>query len=842
MLLARARAAHGSGRGVALRLHFDDSGPFGTRDTSHSKKYRHRSFVGERSPHTSRKRSEATSAQPGRRQGPMPNQRAVCLFVAACIAVSASSSWAQTPADETTDNPWAGVEEMIVNGTGSLTGLAQSTSTAVTAFDALELDRRGIVDIDSLGLNVPNLFISKNGATPVITIRGIGSTSGGISADEAVSVHVDGVYMKRPLFLSAEFFDLEDLQVARGPQGFRGGKNANGGSLNFVSKKPTDEFAASVVSTFGTYGQKRITGFINAPVSEAVSTRLAYYYEKRDPYSKLTGRFEGQHAEQGGGDADDLGLRSHIRIAPIEGFEILFSGNYFEQKGAGPAVSLIGELSASLMPGSDPDLVATPLSSDVRRVSLNFPPNQKNRIFGGSTTLTWDIPTPNGVDSLALTAIGAWERVERLDRRDGDLIDIDLQRQKLTDAQEQATAEAYLDLEAGQLNGRAGMWFFDERFDTDIELECPRCALGGPENSFIDIRTGIDGRSYGVYADAEWTFKESWALKLGARYSWDERNGFGERIRRFEDGSGAGIGQPFGLGASEEKWEGLTARVNLEWSPTEDNLFYFELARGYRSGGLNLGLDADAEALMSGSAFSNIVLPPYDPELVWTYEVGTKNEFLNGDLMLNVTFFFMDYTNLQVAQPVFAVVKTDNVSEVQNLGIEIEGNYSPIAQARFDYTLSWQHARVKRGLANDPVQTILGVVSRDLLQDLGGNRLPNAPDLTIKLGLEYEFELAGYGTVTPRVQYFWQDETYYRVFNTSLDRDDTHQIVDAKLTWQFADANLRVVLFVNNVFDEDMIRRLTPTVLFGQPGNTPPQLQRQSTAPRTAGISVSFTY
>lgn len=768
----------------------------------------------------------------------MLKQCAVCLSLAACIALSASSSWAQSSDGGTTDDPWSGVEELIVTGAGSLTGLAQSTATAVTAFDALELDRRGIVDIDSLGLNVPNLFISKNGASPVITIRGIGSTSGGISADEAVAVHVDGVYMKRPLFLSAEFFDLEDLQVARGPQGFRGGKNANGGSLNFVSKKPTDEFGASVVSTFGTFGQSRITGFINVPVTPVVSTRLAYYYEKRESYSKLTGRFEDQFAEEAGDDADDLGLRSHIRIAPAEGVEILLSGNYFQQKGAGSAVSLIGELSAALQPGSDPDLVATPLSPDVRRVSLNFPPDQNNRIFGGSATLSWEIPAPKWADALSLTAIGAWERVERRDTRDGDLVDVDLQRGALQDAQEQTTVETYVDLEAGQLNSRVGVWFFDERFDTDLEVECRRCALGGPDNTFLDIRTGINGRSYGVYGDASWNFEESWTLKLGARYSWDERNGFGERLSRF----GGLIGQPFGFGPSDDKWEGLTTRLNLEWNPTEDNLFYVELARGYRSGGLNLGLDADPNAVQGDMGFSDLVLPPYDPEYVWTYEVGTKNEFLNGDLRLNVSFFLMDYTDLQVAQPVFGVVKTDNVPEVQNLGIEIEGNYSPVPQARFDYTLSWQRARVVRGLANDPIQTIQGVVSRDLLQDLSGNRLPNAPDLTIKLGFEYEFEMGAFGTVTPRVQYFWQDETYYRVFNTSLDRDDTHQIVDAKLTWQFADGQFRVVFFVNNVFDEDMIRRLTPTILFGVPGNTPPQLQRQSTAPRTAGISVYFTY
>ncbi len=761
----------------------------------------------------------------------MPTLRAACLAYATCLAIDATSALAQSDDYGDGGDPWTGIEEFIVTGTGSLSSLAQATSTAVTAFDALELDRRGIADIDTLGLNVPNLFISKNGASPVVTIRGIGSTSGGISADEAVAVHVDGVYMKRPLFLAAEFFDLEDLQVARGPQGFRGGKNANGGSLNFVSRKPTDDFAASAQATFGNYGQKRITGFVNAPIVEAVSTRVAYFYEKRDPYSTLTGRFAGEFAEEAGDDADDLGFRAHVRVAPSEGLELLLSGNYFQQKGAGPAVSLDGDLSAAQL-----NLGATPLSSDVRRVSLNAPPDQNNKIFGGSATLSWEIPSPKWLDVLDLTAIGAWERVQRSDKRDGDLTDVEFQRQDLQDAQEQGSVEAFVDVEAGQLTGRAGVWFFDERFDTDLAVDCPICTGGGGINRTLDIRTGLDGRSYGVYGDVEWRFDESWTLKLGARYSWDERNGFGERLSRF----GGLIGQPFGFGASGDEWDGLTARVNLEWGPTEDNLFYIELARGYRSGGLNLGLDSDPNVGADG--FSNIVLPPYDPEYVWTYEAGTKNEFLGGDLRINATFFFMDYTDLQVAQPVFGVVKTDNVAEVQNLGIEIEGHYSPIPDARLDYTLSWQHARTRRGLANDPIQTIRGVVTRDLLQDLGGNRLPNAPDLTVKLGLEYEFQIGRYGTLTPRIQYFWQDETYYRVFNTDLDLDESRQILDAKLSWQLSDGMIRVVLFVNNLLDEDMIRRLTPIIGFGVPGNTPPQLQRQSTAPRTVGITVGVSY
>ncbi len=129
-----------------------------------------------------------------------------------------------------------------------------------------------------------------------------------------------------------------------------------------------------------------------------------------------------------------------------------------------------------------------------------------------------------------------------------------------------------------------------------------------------------------------------------------------------------------------------------------------------------------------------------------------------------------------------------------------------------------------------------------MLQDLGGNRLPSAPDLTIKVGFEYAFETSQLGTFTPRVQYFWQDETYYRVFNTDLDLDDTNQILDAKLTWQSPSEKLKVVLFANNVLDEDVIRRLTPIIGFGVGNNTPPQLQRQSTAPRTYGISMTIDY
>ncbi|MFK7894570.1 MAG: TonB-dependent receptor [Myxococcota bacterium] len=749
------------------------------------------------------------------------------LFVGLALALPTSPARAQSEGFD----PWAGVEEMIVSGAGGGAALAQSTSTTVTAFDALELDRRGIEGIDTLGLNVPNLFISKNGASPIVTIRGIGSTSGGISADEAVAVHVDGVFMKRPLFLSAEFFDLEDLQVARGPQGFRGGKNANGGSLNFVSRKPADEFGAEATATFGNYGQKRVTGFVNVPITEMLATRLAFYHEKRDPYAELTGILEGRFEEEAGDDAANLGFRSHTLFSPTEDFEILISGNYFEQKGAGPAVTLAGELSAAQL-----SLGVTPLSSDPRQVSLNRAPKQNNKIFGGSMTVSWALPAPKGVDVLDLKMIGAWERVQRSDKRDGDLTDLDSQRQVVTDAQEQATAEISLDLEAGQLTSRLGAWFFDERFDTDIAVECPVCGAGGPANTFLDIRTGLDGKSYGAYFDAGWSFDESWKMNFGARYSWDRRNGFGERESRF----GGLIGQPFGFGASDDQSDGLTARLNLEWEPTEDNLFYVQVSRGYRSGGLNLGLDSDPSVGADG--VSNIVLGPYDPEFVWTYELGTKSEFFDGDLRINATFFFMDYSDLQVAQPIFGVVKTDNVAEVQNLGIELEGHYYPIPDLRFDYTLSWQHARVKRGLASDPIQTVTGVVSRDLLQDLSGNRLPNAPDLTIKLGIEYAFGLGRVGTLTPRFQYFWQDETYYRVFNTDLDLDDSNQILDAKLTWQVADGPIRLVVFANNLLDEDVIRRLTPIIGFGLPGNTPPQLQRQSTAPRTYGASIRVTF
>ncbi|GEM_PF-3402705 len=766
------------------------------------------------------------------------------VLVSFAIALLSTPSFGQGSGDD--DDIWAGIEEMIVTSNGGVTDLLQSESTAITAFDAFELEKRGIEDLDTLAFNVPNIFIGKNGNTPVITLRGLGATSGGLRGDEAVALHVDGVFIKRPIMVQS-FFDLENLDVRRGPQGTTYGKGATAGSINFVTKNPTDELSAYVDYTYGTYNANRARANLNVPIAENLNSRFALFYAARDGFTRIVDRdglLDPQDRGERMDDQDDVGFRGKLRWEPAENFDVTLSGNVYLNRGHGPAIKLLGALTARQrsIRGCNPPIAPCGDPPDNNRVNaVNSVSDQDNEFFGGSVTANYTLDSVPLLGDVTVTAIGAYQGSRiGLRRADQDYLDVDQVRLPFSnDSHDQWSAEVRATGDTGVSNWVLGFWFFTEEGETESLLENPPFP---PANRDLLFEQGVEGTQYAVYGDYARDMSETWSFRLGGRYDWAEKSGFAAR-----DNLGGGLlGSPLGRGENEGKWGGFTGIFSLDWKPTEDVTFFTELSRGWKSGGLQLGLEnvlnPNPPPLLLGS-----LLEPFDPETVWSFQGGAKTDFYDGALRFNVSGFIYDYDDLQFSFSDAVIIRTDAIPDVQIYGLEIETTLSGLPfptpgsilpNLRTNLQVSVLKTEVLRGRAvfGEPN----GILSTPVTQDIKGNRLPNSPELSVTFGIEYLFESDRFGMLTPRFQLFFQDESFFAIENFEEGKNKPTTLLDLKITWESPDKHFVAEAFVNNLTDEDLIRRIDVTRPFGGGGGI--QLIQQFTAPRTAGLRLGLRY
>src|SRR5262245_43073429 len=239
--------------------------------------------------------------------------------------------------------PPPGIESRGVTGAAVDTTNVQDQASAITACSGADLERASIVNVDTLAFNVPGLHVGQSGTAPIITLRGIGTENASLTGEPGVAFHVDGINLARPAAARVAFFDLETLDVKRGPQGLLGGKNSTSGSINLVTNKPKDEFEITGDVLSGNYDRIRMRGTLNVPMpmfGEGSAARFAYYHEDRDGYLNDVERGDKYDPF----DAKDRGLRAHFLWAPTDSVNWLFSYNWFEQGGAGAQADAVPRL------------------------------------------------------------------------------------------------------------------------------------------------------------------------------------------------------------------------------------------------------------------------------------------------------------------------------------------------------------------------------------------------------------------------------------------------------------------------------------------------------------------
>ncbi|TNE47558.1 MAG: TonB-dependent receptor [Sphingomonadales bacterium] len=665
----------------------------------------------------------------------------------------------------------------------------QDVPLAVTAFNAASLEALKVRDVQSLTYSAPNVSLDQIGTsrgTANFSIRGLGINSSIPSIDPTVGVFVDGVYLGFNGGVVFDLFDLESVEILRGPQGVLFGRNVTGGAVLINTGNPTDyftgKFRAAVDGPLVDGGRGganyTVSGVVSGPlVEDKLLFKLGGYYNKDEGY--FTNLFDGSNH----GEAETKILRG-----ALEGRfgDLTLTGklDYFESDGDGPSAQNRGRFDRN--------------SFDF---SIDFPGFYDNEIWTGSLTAEWDIGPGT------LTNIFGYRSYEATTGGDIDATPLFLFHSDTETDQEQFSNEIRYAISTDNFDLTLGGFYFDQEIAytevRDIPPSSPVSFFGGGRQ---------DHEVIGLFAAGQFYLTDALSIIGGIRWSREEKDVAITYIRPRPEcsvlegscptsGTNPILLDPVTGNPTENN--GFTDRETWKnWSPKlgfqyefGDSQIYAHWSRGYRSGGYNFRI-TNANAFEAVVAANNGAFA-FDEEKVDNYEIGGKFQTADGSLTLNVAAYYTDISNLQrevnqssassgVAQSIF------NTADASILGFEAE------ARAKLSNSLIFT---ANLGVIDDEYDEILRDISGDgVIDDADlALRLPRVPEVTWGVGLIHELVLPN-GAIVSRINYQYRDEFAYTDNNFGYIQDADN--LDANITWETPVDGLSFSIYGKNLLDQ----------------------------------------
>jgi iron complex outermembrane recepter protein len=692
---------------------------------------------------------------------------------------------------------------------------------SITALSGDTLAEAGIQDTERLSNLTPGLLVQRS-VVGKISIRGVGNENYTISGDPGVAVHSDGIYVARAAAGLFDLFDVNRVEVLRGPQGTLYGRNATGGVINVIPNKPDDEYAGRVAAEYGNFGAFRIEGMVNAALSDTVGLRISALSSTRDGFTKNT---NAAAAARGFGRLDSkdvFAIRGQVGSLGGGPFQARLLFEYMNDDSNLPAYKYLNRPTA--LPTSDfGGGTAAFTKPFLRTVNQGFERNLPGttRSVGRDAdvfkTLQTGLALHMSYDfgGVTLSSISGFRDTKFNWVNDGDGADIFYVNYIQQDATKQYSQELQLSGGGDTLEWMLGAYYFKETGSSFIALPFP---FGADLPFYITIDGTARTKALAGFGELRWNATDRLKITLGARYSDEKR----AAQYRYEINFGA----PFVANPDlNDKFNALTPRLVINYEATDDVNVYASATRGFKSGGFNL----------------LAIQPGFAPEKVWSYEAGLKTRFAGGDGTLNANVFYADYKDIQVGQIVNLQSVLTNAAAATLKGAEVEVAYKPATGFDVGATLAYLDAKYDKFCTGDPTQPTApistGCTAANPI-DLKGNQFPRAPKLTVSGTLGYTADLGNSGDLAFRVDARYQSRTFFTQFNRPLIAQKAYTIVNGRVTWTSESEKFSIGAFVNNAFDKDYFTEILESGAFN------PQLVAQGyvAPPRTYGVTASVNF
>ncbi len=710
---------------------------------------------------------------------------------------------------------------------------AQEVSTAISVLSGKELQDRGVGRSAGEVLNsVPNSSAGtiQNGR-PRWWIRGVGAGQQQLDFPNPIGFYLDDVFISNATATGIPIFDIERVEVLRGPQGTLWGKNTTGGAVNIVSKKPTfsDKPEGYAKVDYGSFGDKVIQGAVGGTiVDERIAGRISFYNQDLD------GRFKNQFNGKTAGAVDDSVIRGQLLFALTPDLDALLNvyhrkykteGNVGTVKSASPT----GIFRNGYIP-----------STDINHVSSNAEDSSDITQNGMSLNINWQI------GKLTLTSISAFSDFKQETLQDSDNTPLEIGRSYVDAKSRQWTQEFRLaSPREDRWNWLGGFFYFKEDISSySAAARLPNGAvpqLAGSNQGVFFNRTDLshNTESYALFGSTTYNFTDKFETTLGARWTTEKKDYDLDRINSGSAPSWSDYGQWYnnyngdvfnnGLGTTgtfadsrSKRWNAFTYDITPSYKITDHQRVYFKFSRGIKSGGFNT------------AAANPLALNTLKPEELNAYEVGYKSEWLNGRVNFNANAFYYDYSNVQVnvvgTNQGTAISYLQNVEKANIKGVELELEALATNNLRLNTNLGFLDSEFEKF---------------DVLNNGGnydGNEFVRAPRFNALVGANYRYPLSNGSKVVLAADARYLGKQHFFVTNQGNDllNQESYTVVNARVTYSTPNDKVEVTGYVNNLFDKEYRYHSLPA-------SAPPNTFISGNTvywgnPRTIGASLTFRF
>jgi iron complex outermembrane receptor protein len=731
------------------------------------------------------------------------------------------------------------IEEVIVTAEKREASI-QDVGLAVSALDLTAIERLNARDIRDLQGIIPNLTLNEVAIGPSmsqVSIRGVNSQDPEKSFDPAVGVFIDGVYLGSSAYNLLDTFDLERIEVLRGPQGTLFGRNTTGGAINAFRTKPTGELGMRAAAVMGNDGRRDLKAVFNTPITEELALKISGYDQTDD------GWWENETAGGSEGARDRWNAALSLLWTPSDRAEVQLTYDHGQDDSDLVPYVPRGVAAVSPLPilVTDKDL---PVPADVRagfaadrwcvvkgtticsraESASNGPHFQNSEM--DALTLNADIDLN---ETYTLATVVSWREHE-----EAVYIDFDGTADTVFDVvrfqdYEQTSAEIRLasNLE-GPFNFIVGAFHFESEYGLKQAIKLDLANAGAPVPAgalYVNGNGDEDAHeatSQALFVQSDIDLTDTVTLTLGLRGSWDDREiateFYGSTLAAtaaysVTDGIPAGR-TLLSSGSNQQDWFELTPKAALNWAVSDQVMMYGSYTRGYNAGGFS-----------ARAGTVTTVTEPFDPEFINAYEIGVKSDLLDGRLRLNAAFFINDYDDKQeeaiepAPAPTFTSTTVRNVAGARIAGVEFEVSALLTDYFRLDANLGlmdaeyteWDGFLAPGQYVSNPAQPSNTLVEADL----STLELRRAPEVTASLIPQFFLPL-GSGEIEANAIFRYVDNQFTEILNNARGEIEAQLLVDASISYTFGgDEGDRYVVkaFGRNLTDEQEFVSFTNSIV-----------------------------
>ncbi len=708
--------------------------------------------------------------------------------------------------------PVTAIENIIVTAQKREQSL-QEVPIAISAFTDFQLDARGIVSVKDLGYAVPGLQFTDLAGYNLIYLRGVGTDAFIPSADPSVATYLDGVYFPSAHNMVQSFGALERIEVLRGPQGTLFGRNSTGGAISMFTRTPSQTPEVSAQVSYARFDDLKTRAHVSLPLSDSIAVSFSGFYNREDNYYTLVDNGDKQLPQEVG-----QGGRLRIAFTPTDDFRVVLTGLLARYSGTSTTTSV------NTHPSNLGRLLFIPAEEREYVVTADSTPSLTTDTQAWYGEAVWSLPW------LDLRLLGSHYYVDAYDY----VYDYDGSRRPVAtygadkDYQQVETAELQFTSNDGTpgaswLQWVAGFYYLKSEGGYEpgylsllgrvVNLEPVFNALPDPLRNLLNglpiptqLRfnfTGLIGaESTSGYAQATVNVTDWLNLTAGGRYQEETRS----LIR--SDVAIQGIDRSLiSFAPRESTVTNFSPRVAIDIKPTDELMLYASFSQGFKSATYNI---------------INIYLPPdyVEPEEVTSYEVGIKSDWFDRSLRLNIAAFESEIKNLQtgfVSLTTGGAINFENAGEARIRGIEFDATVLPLPNWNPGLLLtfggSWLDAiytdyrngsgydentglSFKSNCGDDPANP-----TGPRCRDFTGNRVVRTPKFSGSATLSQTIDVRS-GSFEIAADYYYNSGYYYLAQNSANSFEDSHRIVNARISYLHAPWNLRLTVFGENLIDE----------------------------------------